>query len=43
MVRNDARPAVQVDPVDRQVLIDGLPVELEPARQLPLNHAYFLT
>ena len=43
MVRNDARPVVHVDPLGCRVLVDGLPVELEPAQQLPLNRAYFLT
>jgi urease subunit alpha len=42
MVRNGARPEVVVDPVARQVLVDGRPVELEPATTLPLNRAYFL-
>ena len=38
------RPAgVHVDPLACRVLVDGLPVELEPAQQLPLNRAYFLT
>jgi urease subunit alpha len=42
MVRNDARPEVVVDPVAERVLVDGRPVELEPATTLPLNRAYFL-
>ena len=42
MVRNDARPSVVVDPVAQRVVVDGTPVELEPAASLPLNRAYFL-
>jgi urease subunit alpha len=43
MVRNAATPEVRVDPDARQVLIDGEPVQLEPARELPLNWTYFLS
>ena len=43
MVRNAATPEVRVDPEERQVLIDGEPVTLEPARELPLNWTYFLS
>ena len=43
LIRNDATPDVHVDGVAERVLIDGRPVELEPARELPLNRAYFLT
>lgn len=42
MVRNGARPLVDVDPAAQHVLIDGKPVQLEAARELPLNRAYFL-
>jgi urease subunit alpha len=42
MVRNSATPSVRVDPVARHVLVDGKPVELQPARELPLNRAYSL-
>jgi urease subunit alpha len=43
MVRNGATPEVRVDPVEERVYVDGALVELEPARELPLNRAYFLT
>jgi urease subunit alpha len=39
---NGATPEVVVDPVRRTVLIDGRPVELEPASTVPLNWAYTL-
>jgi urease subunit alpha len=42
LVRNGACPKVVVDPVVKQVLVDGGPVELEAATMLPLNRAYFL-
>jgi urease subunit alpha len=42
MVRNTATPEVRVDPEAQRVLIDGEPVMLEPARELPLNWSYFL-
>ena len=40
--RNGATPAVEVDGERREVRIDGEPVRLEPAGELPLNRAYFL-
>jgi urease subunit alpha len=43
MIRNSATPEVSVDPVAERVYVDGAPVELEPADELPLNRAYFLT
>jgi urease subunit alpha len=43
LVRNDAVPEVLVDEVRAQVTIDGRPVGLAPAVELPLNRAYFLT
>jgi urease subunit alpha len=43
MVRNTATPAVRVDPVAEQVTVDGVPAVLEPASDLPLGAAYFLT
>jgi urease subunit alpha len=43
MVHNAATPEVRVDPEAQRVLIDGEPVKLEPARELPLNWTYFLS
>jgi urease subunit alpha len=43
LVHNGATPRVEVDPVRREVRVDGEPAVLEPARELPLNRAYFLT
>lgn len=42
LVRNGATPNVRVDAAARRVSIDGRPAELPPARELPLNRAYFL-
>ena len=42
LVRNGATPDVRVDPEAERVFVDGQPVELEPATELPLNRAYFL-
>lgn len=42
LLHNAATPSVVVDPARRVVLIDGRPVELEPASTLPLNWAYTL-
>jgi urease subunit alpha len=43
MVRNTATPSVQVDPVSERVLVDGSPVTLAPASELPLSAAYFVS
>ncbi len=40
--RNGATPEVKVDGEQRQVTIDGAPVRLEAAEELPLNRSYFL-
>ena len=42
LIRNGATPEVRVDPEAERVFVDGQPVELEPATELPLNRAYFL-
>ena len=42
LVRNAATPEVVVDGERREVRIDGRAVSLPPARELPLNRAYFL-
>jgi len=42
MARNDALPAVEVDPVREEVRIDGRPARLEPVGALPLQRAYSL-
>ncbi|RAG86155.1 urease subunit alpha [Streptacidiphilus pinicola] len=42
MVRNDALPKIQVDPETYQVTLDGEPATIEPARELPLNHLFYL-
>ncbi|MFZ3495354.1 urease subunit alpha [Streptomyces sp. 5.8] len=42
MVRNDALPAIAVDPETYKVTLDGVPATIEPARELPLNHLFYL-
>ncbi|MFC5889610.1 urease subunit alpha [Kitasatospora aburaviensis] len=42
MVRNDALPDIQVDPETYRVTLDGEPATIEPARELPLNHLFYL-
>lgn len=42
LVANGATPEVIVDGEREEVRIDGRPVTLQPARELPLNRAYFL-
>ena len=39
---NRATAPVEVDPVDGRVTLAGRPLEVEPARELPLNARYFL-
>ncbi|WP_371619127.1 urease subunit alpha [Streptomyces sp. NBC_00454] len=42
MVRNDALPRITVDPETYKVSLDGVPATIEPARELPLNHLFYL-
>ncbi|CAM5652320.1 urease subunit alpha 1 [Streptomyces avidinii] len=42
MVRNDALPVIKVDPETYKVTLDGVPATIEPARELPLNHLFYL-
>jgi urease subunit alpha len=42
MVRNDALPRVEVDPETYKVSLDGEPVSIAPAQELPLNQLFFL-
>lgn len=42
MVRNDALPAIAVDPETFRVTVDGEPATIEPARELPLNQLFYL-
>ncbi|MGW4817376.1 urease subunit alpha, partial [Kitasatospora cineracea] len=42
MVRNDALPRIEVDPETYKVTLDGEPATIEPARELPLNHLFYL-
>ncbi|MCX5402941.1 urease subunit alpha [Streptomyces sp. NBC_00335] len=42
MVRNDALPVIAVDPETYKVTLDGVPATIEPARELPLNHLFYL-
>jgi urease subunit alpha len=42
MVHNDALPAVRVDPASGTVTIDGRPVTVEPAREVPLSRRHLL-
>ena len=42
MVRNDALPAIVVDPLTFEVAADGRPLTCEPAREVPLSWRYLL-
>ena len=42
MVRNDATPAIAVDPETYRVTVDGEPVTIAPASQLPLAQLFYL-
>lgn len=42
MVRNDSLPKIAVDPETYKVTLDGVPATIEPARELPLNHLFYL-
>ncbi|QEC47408.1 urease subunit alpha [Baekduia soli] len=43
MVHNAATPAVEVDPVRREVRVDGVAADPAPAAELPMQRAYFLS
>lgn len=43
MLHHGKRPKVDVDPATTTVSIDGKPVELPPATDVPLNRLYLLT
>ncbi|MER5728156.1 urease subunit alpha [Streptomyces sp. NPDC002138] len=42
MLHNDALPEITVDPETYKVTLDGVPATIEPARELPLNHLFYL-
>ncbi|MYW01110.1 urease subunit alpha [Streptomyces sp. SID3343] len=42
MVRNSATPRIEVDPETYKVTVDGEPATIEPARELPLNHLFYI-
>ena len=42
MVRNNALPAIEVDPETFKVTVDGQVAAIEPAQSLPLTQLYFL-
>ncbi|WP_330334020.1 urease subunit alpha [Streptomyces sp. NBC_00536] len=42
MLHNDALPEITVDPETYKVSLDGVPATIEPARELPLNHLFYL-
>ncbi|MGI5274127.1 urease subunit alpha [Nonomuraea sp. CA-218870] len=42
MVRNSALPKITVDPETFKVMVDGEHATIAPARELPLNHLFFL-
>ena len=39
---NTATPDIEVDPDTFAVRLDGMPVEIEPAAELPMTQRYFL-
>jgi urease subunit alpha len=43
MVRNQAIPHIEVNPETFRVSIDGVPVELPPAKTLPLTQLYWFS
>jgi len=42
LVRNRATAPIEIDPLDGRVTLDGRPLAVEPATDLPLNRRYFL-
>lgn len=42
MIRNQALPRIMVDPETFRVTVDGEPVTIEPARELPLTRLFFM-
>ncbi|MFI7112706.1 urease subunit alpha [Nonomuraea sp. NPDC050227] len=42
MIRNNALPRITVDPETYKVTVDGEHATIAPARELPLNHLFFL-
>ena len=42
MIRNDATPAIDVDPETFNVFVDGQLATCEPAVRLPMAQRYFL-
>ncbi|QDB79274.1 urease subunit alpha [Georgenia sp. 311] len=42
MVRNNTRPAIEVDPETYQVTLDGEPAHIDPAQSLPLTQLFYL-
>jgi urease subunit alpha len=42
MIRNDATPAINVDPETFNVFVDGELATCEPAARLPMAQRYFL-
>ena len=43
LVRNDALPAITVDPETFAVTVDGVPATVPPAKSVSLNRLYFFS